>query len=325
MILDIKISVERHHGRSQRFSARNSCSAFCSRESSSSPLAVFIGYAGVSFIGYRTLVTPPTKWPSNTPTTEFTEITFNACDRDYTVYGFLLRGDPGTDAIVNVHGRFSSRHNAYQIERAELLRALGYTVLSIDLSDNGGDTVEDGRSSMGFDEQYDVLGAVDYLLTRGFAPDQIGLVGESMGAASVLSAASHEPRIRAIWADSPYSRVDAVVAEQATSSGFPSIIMPGGLAWGALLAGDRMWEVAPLEAGAAFAANDQAIHLTHCQGDTIVFYHHSVDLEAAYRASGADVTFWGLPCTQHTEGIFSNREEYLGRLRAFFGHHLANG
>lgn len=286
-------------------------------------LLVFVGYAIVSLLGYRTLATPPSQWPSDTPNGEFTEVSFNARGRDYPVYGFLMPGSPGTQAIVNVHGRFSSRHRPYQIERAQLLRDLGYTVLSIDLSDNGGDTIEDGRSSMGFDEQWDVLGAVDYLLAQGYPAERIGLLGESMGAASVLSAASHEPRMRAIWADSAYERADVVIAEQASSAGFPALIMPGGMVWGALLAGDRIWEVAPIDAAASFATHDQAVHLTHCEGDSVVFYHHSIDLDAAYRAAGVDVTLWVPPCTLHAEAIVVYQEEYLGRVRAFFNHTLA--
>jgi dipeptidyl aminopeptidase/acylaminoacyl peptidase len=292
---------------------------------SSIMLALFLVYAVVSRIGYNVVVTPNNHWEPLVPEGAYEEVSFPSRGRDYPVYAFLQQGDSdgNGNALINVHGRFSSRHSPYQLERAAMLHALGYTVLTIDLSDNGGDTIEDGRSSLGFDEQWDVLGAYDYLLSLGYAPDHIGLVGESMGGATVLSAASHEPRIRAIWADSPYNRADTVLAEQALNADFSPIFIPGGMIWGLLTAGDRIWEVAPINAGETFAANDQAVYLLHCEGDGLVYYHHSVDLDAAYRAAGVDVAFWSVPCQEHTTAMREYTDEYRERLDGFFAEHLA--
>src|SRR5260221_14600804 len=113
---------------------------------------------------------------------------------NYQVHAFYMPGKPDAPALINLHGWPSSRHSKVDMDRAIALRALGYNVLSIDLQDNGGDTVEDGRLSMGYKERYDVLGAFDYLLTRGFATDKIGLVGVSLGGSTSLMAAGAEPR-----------------------------------------------------------------------------------------------------------------------------------
>lgn len=289
-------------------------------------LVLFIGYMGVAYIGYGVIATSPMEYTRNPPDGAYEDVSFLARGRSYSVYGYLLapENDNGL-ALVNVHGRFGSRHSDYQHQRAEWLRGLGYTVLSIDLSDNGGDTVEDGRSSLGYDEQFDVLGAFDYLVDNGFSPDQIGLMGESMGATTVLSAAVREPHIRAVWADSAYTRADTVLMEQSSSAGFPPIFVPGGMVWAALLSNDLLWDVAPLSAGATFAANGQAIYLTHCEGDTVVYAHHSADLQAAYIAAGANSTFWDQDCQQHTESLFTRTDDYLARLDAFFTENLVAG
>jgi dienelactone hydrolase len=287
-------------------------------------VSVFVAYAAIARIGYGVIATPANVYPFATPTGEFQDITFPPRGRsDYAVHGFLLTPEtPNGMAIVNAHGRFGSRLSSYQRERAELLRGLGYTVLSPDLADNGGTTVEDGRSSMGYDEQWDVLGAYDALIERGFAPESIGFVAESMGAATILNASQYAPRARAFWADSGYTDALGVIREQSASAGFSPIFVSGGAVWGWLLAGDRLWEVSPGALGPSLAANGQAVYLVHCQGDTIVFDHHSADLETAYRAAGVDVTRWDNPCQRHTEALWTDREAYLARLDAFMRAHL---
>lgn len=198
-----------------------------------------------------------------------------------------------------------------------MLVELGYNVLTPDLSDNGGKTVEDGRISMGFDESFDVLGAYDYLLSQGFKPEQIGLVGESMGGATSLFVGQIQPEIKVIWADSAYSDAPTVLREQARGLGFPAFIVNGGLIWAKLLSHDDIATVSPISAGADFAANNQSVYLVTCEADQTVDPHHANDLYAAYSAQGVDVSFWEIPCVDHSTGILYASDEYKQRLGNF--------
>ncbi len=285
-------------------------------------LAVITIYAAVSLQAYNTLSLPDMQHSTATPSGDYQDVSFLSRGQSYQVYGFFTSA-PGAQALISVHGYRRNRRDDYHLKRAAYLHDLGYNVLSIDLSDSGGDTVAQGRISMGFRERWDVLGAYDYLLSKGFAPDHIGLVGESMGAATVLLAGALDSRIRAIWADSPYTRADTLAGEQAEKGGFPRIVVPGGMVWGVILSGDRLWEAAPIDAGPAFAAHKQAVYLVHCMPDQRVFFHHSVDLNAAYQSAGVDVTFWPVPDGEHTSALVNHRDEYLQRLDAFFKQHLA--
>jgi dipeptidyl aminopeptidase/acylaminoacyl peptidase len=208
------------------------------------------------------------------------------------------------------------------------LRGMGYNVLLPDLADAAGETVGNGRIAMGYEERFDVVGAFDYLRDLGFAPERIGLMGVSLGASTALLTAGIEPRIRAVWADSPYARPDEVAAEQAETFGYPRLIVPGGLIWGMLLTGNRIWEAAAIEHAAALAANDQAVQLVHCTNDGFVSPHHSQDIERTYREAGVPVELWSLECA---EGIYSHaaaygtaEQEYLRRLDTFFKTFLAD-
>src|SRR5262249_29864452 len=161
-------------------------------------------------------------------------------------------------------------------------------------------------------------GAFDYLLMRGFEPNQIGLVSESMGAATSLMAAGQEPRIKAVWEDSGYSRVDTVLGEQAALKGFPPIVVSGGMIWGYVLGGDRIWDVTPITLGPVLAANKQAVYMVHDKPDQTVLFHHGVDLYNAFTAAGVEVTFWALPDGEHAQAIDNHHAEYLMRLDRFF-------
>src|SRR5260221_2188025 len=222
-------------------------------------------YALASVKGYDTISLPPTGLDRTRPNSQYENVSFPSRGQAYRVYAFYLPGNSGYPALILAHGYKGTRYS--EIGRAEDLQALGYTVLSIDLSDNGGDTVGNGRISMGYSERWDVLGAYDYLLTRGFRADRIGLEGISMGAATVILAAAAEPRIRAIWADSAYTRADVEISEQAQADGIPSFIVPGGLLAGMLISGDRVWEAAPIDAASTLAQHNQAVYLIHCRND----------------------------------------------------------
>src|SRR5262249_25493143 len=156
-------------------------------------------YAFASVKGYDTLSLPPTNVWRTLPSIPYENVSFLSRGQVYRVYAFYFQGGKGYPALITAHGYKGNRYGEGDVERAVALHAVGYAILSVDLSDNGGDTVGNGRISMGYSERWDVLGAYDYLLTRGFAPDRIGLEGVSMGAATVILAAAAEPRIRAVW------------------------------------------------------------------------------------------------------------------------------
>src|SRR5437868_417254 len=120
-------------------------------------IAVVLGltalYMIAAYEGYRTLIQLKAINLGTTPSGVFENVTFLSRQQGYKVYGWFMPGDTGMPALISVHGYRVTRHDQYHIDRAVALRNLGYNVLSIDLQDNGGDTVEDGRLSMGFKEQ----------------------------------------------------------------------------------------------------------------------------------------------------------------------------
>lgn len=263
--------------------------------------------------------------PISLPDRAFEEVSFPSRGRDYSVYAFWQTTKPDAPVIINVHGYKGSRYAAYIQKRASILLDMGYNVLTPDLSDNGGKTVEDGRISMGFDEKFDVLGAYDFLISKGFKSEQIGLVSESMGAAASLLAMQIQPQIKVIWADSPFSDSPTVLQEQASNLNLPNVIIDGSLIWARILSKDDIYEVSPIRLGTDLAANKQAVYLTTCASDTTVNPHHSRDLYTDYKAKGVDVQLWeNQNCTEHISGILVDTDEYIRRLGDFL-HKLPSG
>ncbi|MBX3064036.1 MAG: prolyl oligopeptidase family serine peptidase [Anaerolineae bacterium] len=284
---------------------------------------LLLTYGVACWIGYDTASLPSTQFAPTTPEGDYEEVQFPSRGQNYMVHAFLQLGSLNAPALINVHGYQSSRYVQHMRDRAGMMNQLGYTVLTLDLSDSGGSTVDNGRISFGYSERWDVLGGFDFLLTRGFAPSQIGLVGISMGAASSLLAAAAEPRIRAVWEDSGYTNALTVLGEQAHTAGLPSFIVPGAAILGWLRTGDRVFEVNPIGEAATLKQNDQAIYDVHCQQDQIVDAHHGVDLYNAYKSAGVNVQFWQVGCVSHGEAFNYAPAEYSQRLDTFFKQYLA--
>jgi hypothetical protein len=124
---------------------------------------------------------------------DFREVTFPTRD-GLTLFGRFVPGKNHA-TIILLHGLGGS--NVDMFLHAELLVQAGYGVFLVDLRAHGssdGDT-----STYGLREADDVLGAVDYLLTRVDVNGQkIGALGISLGAQAALRGALKSEHIRAL-------------------------------------------------------------------------------------------------------------------------------
>jgi pimeloyl-ACP methyl ester carboxylesterase len=144
--------------------------------------------------------------------------------------GWFLPAD-SERAIILVHGLNSCRaceFSGHFVEFATQLRAGGFNVLMIDLRGHG--ESEGEHVTFGQQEKQDVLGAMDWLHARGF--QQIGALGVSLGAASIVAAAT-EPRggqgLRAIVLDSCFNTLSDLLNKNFTDeTGYPTFLLPGG-------------------------------------------------------------------------------------------------
>ena len=204
------------------------------------------GYAGVSYYGYDQLTAatphcnnrfPDAYTPANFGTEgiapAFTEGGFDTGpyampgyqevsfpSRDARQPRLTIRAwwvpaeEAGAPAVIVVHGRNSCRHDPVVLLPAGMLARNGFSVLMMDMRDQGDSDIEDGRSGWGSEEYLDVLGAWDWLQSaQGLQASRIGLMGESLGASSAIIAMGEEQAIAATWADSGFADLGVLFDE----------------------------------------------------------------------------------------------------------------
>lgn len=128
-----------------------------------------------------------------------------------------------TPRIILQHGN-NGNYNEYYIQTAAyVLRSIGFSVIAHNLRNHGtsGKTSEMNYTTWGYDYHYDVLGAWDYavndpegVLGGAVPPDQVGMMGFSMGGVIVSNAFGLESRIPGIMLDAGVINTKAVLCHQ---------------------------------------------------------------------------------------------------------------
>jgi dipeptidyl aminopeptidase/acylaminoacyl peptidase len=198
-----------------------------------------------------------------------------------------------------------------------MLHRNGFSVLLVDLRDHGDSEVEDARYANGTEEYLDVLGAWDWLTAGGVAPDRIGVLGESLGAAVAIIAAGEEPRIAALWEGSSYANYRTIATEELHRLGYPDFLLDAAVQMGRLISGDDVTSRNPDGEIARMAG--RPLFIVHGAEDQRIDPHHARDLAAAATAGGTTVEPWIVPGAHHSEAAFIDPDAYEARLTAFFG------
>ena len=95
--------------------------------------------------------------------------------------GWYIPAGDQSRAVILVHGRNASRTDLFLgggLKLAKALHDVGLSVMMIDLRGHGQSS--DGRFTYGLKERKDVIGAVDWLIGKGYQPGKIGTMGISL-------------------------------------------------------------------------------------------------------------------------------------------------
>lgn len=256
---------------------------------------------------------------------DYEAVTFPGRDPRITVSGWYVpvtSADRGP-AVVVVHGLYGCKRQVGVLTAAGMLHRHGFGVLLIDLRDHGESTIEDGRHAGGTEEYLDVLGAWDWLQTRGHPPERIGLYGQSLGAATVLIATGEEPRVAATWEDSSYGAVGEAIGDELTRNGYPAFLAPAGILAARLLAGDDL--TSPNTLDEVTKSGGRPLFVTHGDADARISVRFAGQIAAAARAAGGQVDPWIVHGADHVQGIAIEPAEYERRLIEFFERTLRRG
>lgn len=246
------------------------------------------------------------------------EVILSSRDPGIAIAGWWLPSSTAdAPAVIVVHGFTACRRDHDVLLPAGMLHRNGFSILLIDLRDHGDSTIEDGRFAGGTDEYRDVLGAWDWLQAEQRVPaGKIGLVGISLGAATVLLAAGQEPGVAAVWEDSSYADLDSAIQAELARDGYPGFLAAGGVLAARIISGDDLVSYSPLDA--VRRLEGRPLFITHGDADTRLSVQYARDLHAAVRGTGGSVGIWLVPGAGHTAAIVTHAPEYERRLVDFF-------
>lgn len=291
-------------------------------------------YAGVSTYvanGLANHVQPPLAitWTPADAGLAYHDVTFPSRDDHLTIRGWLIPGvlPDGSltvkRTLIMVHGSGQNRTDpaAGLSDLSAALVKQGFAVLVFDMRGHG----DSQRSawSLGYFEQRDVLGAVDFLrsgpkpypeLDR---PQSIGGWGVSMGAISLLLAAAKEPAIAAIVADSAYPDIAPILEREIPKAGLPAPFVPGGMLAARVLYGMDFFDTRPIDVVASLAPRP----LFFIQGGADSFNPPSnmnVLANAAKANPNASVQTWMVPGAEHAQAFHVAGKLYVDRIVAFY-------
>jgi uncharacterized protein len=247
---------------------------------------------------------------------QYLEIDFVARGDNLALKGCLARSQqPSNRVLILVHGRNACKGWEFNASSQGLVQQMlhhGFDVLMFDLRGHGQSATS--RLTFGLHEHKDVLGAVDFLRSRGYKSGQIGVLGLSVGAVCGLLAASREPAIGAVIADSGFADFGTIIRHQFKHlSGLPDFFLAGGLLAGQLLTGERLQRFKPLES------------LSPCT-PTLVIHADKDDFipstQAALLASATSAELWQSSGESHLAVYRNSPEAYATRVLAFLELHL---
>ncbi len=234
-----------------------------------------------------------------------------------TISGWWVPGAPDAPAVIQVHGLNGCKRAPGNLLEAGMLHRLGYSVLLIDLRNEGESTITNGRFAGGVIEYKDVLGAWDWIQSaRGVPASRIGLAGMSMGAATSLIAAGQEPGVAAVWEDSSFADINVAISDEVARNGFPRFLAPAATFVGRLVGVD-ITSLGPLDAAGKLGHRPVAI--IHGTADTRMPIKHAYWLIDAVKAQGGQPYVWIVDGVEHTQANVTHPDEYQRRLGEFFG------
>lgn len=287
--------------------------------------ALSLLYAVISITIAIRIEYPPPQPITRTPAgcgLAYQDVTFPSRIDHLRLHGWFIPGTlPGgrltiRRTLILVHGTGANRASAPVLGLSCALAQRGFAILAFDMRGMGESAP--APLSEGYFEQRDVLGAVDFLRSASLPyptlghPRAIAAWGDSMGAATVLLAASHEPAIRAVVSDSGFAALVPVV-----DSNYPGLFVPSVLLATRLLYGIDFYAVRPADVVARIAP--RPILFIQGSADTIVPpVNLSLLATAASLGSGARVQTWLVRGAGHIESFRVMGAIYLEHVVNFF-------
>ena len=196
----------------------------------------------------------------------------------------------------------------------------GYDVLVFDFSGRGQSSGD--RFTMGTKEYKDVLGAYDFMKGgasgKAYPPAKMAVMGDSMGAASVLLASREMPDVGAVIADSSFAHLRPVLEQEIPRrSSVPAFLAPASLRLTPLFG----LNVDLNTVEAVRAQPDRAFLFFNARDETFIRASNAEELKGACGNPNCELVL--MPGDKHVGTYLSDPAAYMARVYGFLDKQLA--
>lgn len=242
----------------------------------------------------------------------FEEVRFEATD-GLTLSGWWIPASGSDRTVIILHGHGGSMD--YDVHRAPALHSAGFNVLLFDFRAQGRSP---GRTiTFGYREQYDLLGAVEFLRQRGMK--RIGVLGFSFGGIVAMLTTPICPDILAVVTDGGPARMRTAMTGWGVERGAPRWLA-SALAWLTIF-------LTSVRLRANLFRYEPVRWVGRISPRPILFIHGDRDqycpnFDELYAAAQPPKELWRVPEAGHTQVSEIWPEEYERRVIAFFDRFL---
>jgi len=249
---------------------------------------------------------------------EWEDVTFRSRGDQVLLSGWYLPAPDDNRCIILIQGIHHHRNDpqAQALDLGNDLVNQGFSVLLFDFRARGQSAGV--RGTGGDREQWDVLGAIDFVEARGIPVERIGLLGFSMGAGVAILVAAQEPRIPAVVSDSGF--LDNKVDPNHLYIG--PIGLPWWIATFVVLAGRILFRANFNKVRPANVVEqmDQPIFFIHGEDDPVISAEETVELHKI--SNNQEDRVWIVPGAEHINVYPKNSDVYVRRVSRFFQRHM---
>ena len=247
------------------------------------------------------------------------DVIFPSREKDVKISGWLFNYHPNKPIVIIVHGIFPNGKCKPESNLiASLLVRNDINALTIDLRNYGQSSHISNYENLGLTEYKDVLGAFDFLQTKGFKKNQIGLLGISLGASTVIYASFKEQSIKAIWSESSLAEFNMILKDEISSYSMPHIFGPS-----VSLAGQIMTGIDPTKLSPAYLlSKKQNYFFTHGDKDQRILPKHFYFFKKIILQNELNADFWLVKNAYHVDAMLMYPEEYGLKMKNFFEKNL---
>jgi pimeloyl-ACP methyl ester carboxylesterase len=242
----------------------------------------------------------------------YEDVSFNSREDNVVLRGWYLPAE-GDCAIIIVHGGFQPRldDEVDTLDLAHDLVAEGYNILLFDLRGRG-ESEGEGRALANIER--DVGGAFDYIMSQGYPPERIYIIGFCSGAASACIFASQN-QVGALVLDGCFANAYNMVVNQATQMGIPEFLVDS-FTPGVFLMCRIFYSFEPVNAEDVIADVACPIFFIHEENDELISLE---EMQLLFDLSTNPANqFWEVPDAEHSQSYKTHPDEYIERVDGFF-------